>query len=289
MKSIREILPAPVMMIDVVDIGANPIGEEPPYRHLLEAAAARVVGFEPNPQALAELEKRKGLHETYLPHAIGDGNEHTLHLCKWSGMTSILRPNADLLKRFHGFAQWGEVVGTMQVQTRRLDDVEAIANVDLLKIDVQGYELEIFRHATKRLADTLVVHAETNFLPMYENQPLFSEVEQFLRAQGFWFHRFAPLVSRVLSPMRINKDPYAGLSQVFWADSVFVRDFTRFDSLPAEKLLKLALILHDIYGSFDVALQALLSYDRATGQNETDGLGEKYLRWLGAKDSRDPA
>ncbi|MEA2708508.1 MAG: hypothetical protein QOF78_1109 [Phycisphaerales bacterium] len=279
MKSIRTFLPSPVI-VEVVDIGANPIDGHPPYQRLLHAGGARVVGFEPNPQALAQLQQQKGPHETYLPDAIGDGGEQTLHLCAAAGMTSILKPNAELLEYFHGFAGWGRVVGTMQVRTRRLDDIEAIGDVDLLKLDVQGYELEILRHATKRLADAVVVHAETNFLPMYQGQPLFAEVEQYLRAHGLLFHRFAPLVSRVLQPMLVNDDVYAGLSQVFWADAVFVRDFTRFDLLPPAKLLKLATILHDVYGSYDVALHALAAHDRVTGNDPAKGLAAGYWTWV---------
>ncbi|MBL4690091.1 MAG: hypothetical protein JKY68_01280 [Rhodospirillales bacterium] len=61
--SLSEILKTDVM-IDVVDIGSNPIDAEPPYSGLLRAGLARVTGFEPNPDALAELEAKKGDNET---------------------------------------------------------------------------------------------------------------------------------------------------------------------------------------------------------------------------------
>ena len=37
--------------IDVVDIGASTIDSEPPYLGLLKSGLAKVVGFEPNPEA----------------------------------------------------------------------------------------------------------------------------------------------------------------------------------------------------------------------------------------------
>jgi len=43
------------LVIDVVDIGANPIDGVAPYKSLLDGGHARVVGFEPNPDALARL------------------------------------------------------------------------------------------------------------------------------------------------------------------------------------------------------------------------------------------
>src|SRR5439155_13532918 len=100
MKSIYDFLPEPLagQMIQIVDIGASPIDGDPTYKPLLAAGRARVTGFEPNPAALAELQQSKGPNETYLPDAIGDGAEHTLHVCQSAGMSSLLRPNQQILK-----------------------------------------------------------------------------------------------------------------------------------------------------------------------------------------------
>jgi hypothetical protein len=48
-------LTAMQVCINVVDIGANPIDGVPPYASLLRAGNAKVVGLEPNPEALAKL------------------------------------------------------------------------------------------------------------------------------------------------------------------------------------------------------------------------------------------
>ncbi len=58
--------------VKIVDIGANPIDGAPPYVSLIAEGATSLVGFEPNPEALARLDSLKGAHETYLPHAIGE-------------------------------------------------------------------------------------------------------------------------------------------------------------------------------------------------------------------------
>ena len=44
----------------VLDIGANPIDGDPPYKRMLESGLCTVTGFEPQRDALAELERRKG-------------------------------------------------------------------------------------------------------------------------------------------------------------------------------------------------------------------------------------
>lgn len=262
--------------IEVLDIGANPIDGNPPYQPLLDAGVARVTGFEPNPDALARLNNIKGPNETYLGKAVYDGGEHELKVCMSQGMTSLLEPNTEILDYLHGFPQWGAVRERVRVPTVRLDDISEIERLDYLKIDVQGAELEIFRNGVERLRDCLVIQTEVEFLPMYENQPLFSEVEMFLREQGFLFHRFFPLTSRTIQPMIVSNDIYKGLSQDVWADAIFIRDFTKFDQLPPDTLKKVAIILHDVYGSCDVALRALMAHDT---QSE-DKLAEAYLTLL---------
>ncbi|MBF0561434.1 MAG: FkbM family methyltransferase [Alphaproteobacteria bacterium] len=265
--------------VKVVDIGANPIDGTPPYVGMLRAGAADIVGFEPNPQALAKLNELKGPNETYLPYAVGDGKRHTLNFCQAAGMTSLLKPNPNVLNLFHGFPDWGKVLGTEEVDTVRLDDIEETAKVEFIKIDIQGGELMALSNALTRLRDTLIIHTEVEFLPMYVGQPLFSEVEIFLRQQGFMFHRFFPIVSRVIRPLISENSIYSGLSQIFWADAIFMRDITRLDLLTDHQLLVMAMILHDCYQSYDVVLHLLNEYDRRSGTQ----IGGAYLSGLQAK------
>jgi FkbM family methyltransferase len=262
--------------IKVVDIGANPIDGTPPYAALLRQGEADVVGFEPNPAALAKLQAARGPHETYLPHAVGDGEPHVLNLCASSGMTSLYEPNPAVLNLFHGFPQWGRVIERVPVETVRLDDVAETSGLELLKIDIQGGELTVFQHGRQRLSAALVIHTEVEFLPMYLGQPLFAEVDQFLRGEGFVLHRFFPITSRVIAPLVLDNNIYAGLSQLVWADAIFVKDFTRPDRFTDGQLLSTAKILHECYGSIDLALHLLLAHDRRRGT----AFGDAYLAGL---------
>ncbi len=267
--ALDDALPA----VKVVDIGANPIDGDPPYAPLLRAGQAEVVGFEPNRDALAVLQQRKGPRETYLPHAIGDGKRHTLHLTQAPGMSSLLEPNPDLLNLFHGFPDWSRVVRTEEVDTVRLDDVPETAGVDLIKIDIQGAELMALSNAPQRLATALVVQTEVEFVPMYRDQPLYGDIERLLHGHGFLLHKFEPLTSRVVKPMLLGGNIRAGFSQVLWTDAIFVRDPTRLDALDGGQLLRTAILLHECWGSVDLALHFLLAHDKRTGR----GLGQRYF------------
>lgn len=270
-RSFRALTGGAAPRVKVVDIGANPIDADPPYAAMLRAGDAEVVGFEPNRAALALLDARKGPLERYFPHAVGDGAHHRLHICQAPGMTSLLEPDPAALALFHGFPDWGRVLATEEVATRRLDDLPETEGADLLKLDIQGAELMVLQNAEARLRDAVAIQAEVEFLPLYKGQPLFAEVEAFLRAGGFMLHRFFPTVSRAVAPMMVNNDPYAGLGQLVWADAVFIRDLTRPGALSGRQLLALAAILHDAYGAYDIAFRLLAEQDRRDGGARAGG------------------
>ena len=62
---------------------------------------------------------------------------------------------------------------------------EKISTIDILKIDVQGYELEVLKGAILSLENTHFLIVEVSFLEIYENAPLANEIIQFLNTQNF--------------------------------------------------------------------------------------------------------
>jgi len=252
--------------LKVVDVGANPSdGGRPLYTNLLEAGDIDLIGFEPNFACLESLNAKKSSNELYLPYVIGDGQRHTLHMCRADGMSSLFQPNPSVLNLFHIFPTWARVTSTQEIDTVRLDDIPETEGCDFLKMDIQGAELIALHGAVNRLRDIVAIQAETLFVPMYTNQALFSEVEQYLRQRGFMLHRFVETDDRMLSPFSIDADPMIRGSQTVWTDAVFVRDLTRLDLLTDRQLLVLATIAYDFYASFDLVLFLLREHDRRHG------------------------
>src|SRR5882757_11295127 len=70
----------PKRLTSVVDIGANPIDGDAPYKAMLQLGICRLIGFDPQPDALTRLNARKSDLETYLPCAVGDGGSHSLNI-----------------------------------------------------------------------------------------------------------------------------------------------------------------------------------------------------------------
>ncbi len=253
MQALRDLL-KPERLTAVVDVGANPVEGHPPYRTMLEAGLCTVVGFEPIVEALGILNGRKGPNETYLPYILGDGEEHTLHLTRRQGMVSLLKPDPAGLGVFERLAEYGHLEGTMATRTVRLDDLAEVPHCDLIKLDIQGGELSVLKHAPKRMADAVMVITEMSFMPLYKGQPTLGVMDGFLRGRGFVPHCFAeakcwPLATEV----RIGGRPEP--HQLLEADMVYVRDFTR--DMEAEQWKHLAMLAHHMCGSFDLAMLAI--------------------------------
>ena len=237
-------MPRPIY---VVDIGANPIDETPPYKPLLQKDLCKVIGFEPQNDALIKLHSASGPNESYYPYCIGDGSRHTLYECYCPGMTSLLEPDPDACKLFQHFFNYGKVIKTRQVQTQRLDDVEEIPHIDFLKIDAQGSELSVFRNGRNKLRETVVIHTEVSFMPLYKNQPMFCEVDEELRMQGFIPHFFDNIKSWPFCPPTDRR-----YKQLLEADIVYIKDISHSENLTTEQLERLLVIMHHCYDSNDL-------------------------------------
>ena len=266
MFSFEEIVMPPLMT--AVDIGAMLLeGHADPYLRLNKLGRLNVIGFEPQP---AECEKLNALAlpgRRYLPYAVANGMRRTFYVTNTGMTSSLLRPNIKLAQLFNNLAELKQVVATPIIDTVRLDDVAEIRaqGCDLLKLDTQGSEAEILAHASETLKRCLIIQTEVEFVPLYEDQPLFAEVDQCLRGHGFMFHRFLGIAGRTYKPLMLNDDPNAALSQMLWADAVYVPDLARLDRLEPAALLKLAALLHEIYRSYDLCHVVLSAHDRQQG------------------------
>lgn len=261
MQNLIELL-KPERLTAIVDVGANPIDGDPPYRQLLQMRGCSVTGFEPQPEALAELNARKSDLETYLPHVIADGKAATLRVCHASGMTSLLKPSTRMLQQFRGFPEWGQVTKEVAVKTARLDDVIGDNPFDMLKIDIQGGELTAMEHGRRCLERAVAVHTEVSFLPLYEEEPGFGAIDRWLQRRGFVPHAFPTIMRRMIGPLFDADNPHAGLNQLLQADVVYVRDFTKPDDMGVEQLKHLAIIAHYCYRSFDLAANCIHHLER---------------------------
>jgi FkbM family methyltransferase len=113
--------------------------------------------------------------------------EIILHVTRKAAVSSVLQPNKEVLGRFPD-AERFDVVRTLRLETTTLDaalQANGIGEIDFLKIDTQGSSLWVLQGARQALASAYGVEVETEFVPLYQGQPLFNEVDRFMQENGF--------------------------------------------------------------------------------------------------------
>lgn len=276
LPSIANIVPANTVLT-IADIGASQTGDEKPiYEGLIASGKARLIAFEPDGAALDLLRLKYPPPHICLPMFVGDGKPATFFETNWGPTGSLFEPNTSLLAKFHNLAELTTVVRQSRVDTVSLDQVREIDDLDFIKIDAQGAEHLIFSNAPRIMSQVTLVHAEVCLVEMYRGAPLFAEIDQLLRAMGFQWHTRVGCGYRPFLPLMNADEPDFAFKQELWADVVYVRNWMSFDGLAHNKLIKLGVLLHDLYHSYDLAYLAMASADRQSGTNYADN----YAKWL---------
>jgi FkbM family methyltransferase len=226
----------------IVDVGAAPLlNEDDIFRPLLDGGNCRVLGFEP----FAETHQLRDEPWAMLPHLVGDGSPRTFYETSFGPSSSLYEPDLDVMSDFVGLAESCTVVSTREVATVTLDSVVE-DQVDFLKMDVQGAELDVLRGAERVLSDVLVIHAEVEFVPIYRNQPLFDDVFRFLRQRGFDLFDLT-----YLRRTRYQGREGGRRERLLWGEAVFIPTRGRLDGLDPERRAKIIRIMRDVFGAGD--------------------------------------
>ena len=169
----------------VVDIGANRGQFALAVRHVFPHA--RIESFEPlsGPASILRrvfaADARVRLHEMAIGPATGGAE---IHLSARDDSSSLLPIGSEQERIFPGTAE----VAVAHIEMRRLEDVLPRADIAapaLLKLDVQGYELQALRGCETLLDAFAWVYCECSFVELYQGQALADEVIAWLRARGF--------------------------------------------------------------------------------------------------------
>jgi hypothetical protein len=108
------------------------------------------------------------------------------HVAAWPVASSIYPPDPAFAA---DYADGGllRTVETREIETRMLDHVceEQGAWPDLLKLDVEGAELDVLRGGERAAQRALAIDIEVAFAPLRVGAPLFSEVDAYLHGLGF--------------------------------------------------------------------------------------------------------
>jgi FkbM family methyltransferase len=193
----------------IVDAGAN-VGDWT-GAVLTVVPAARVLAIEPNPGPRRELEQRfsgdgrvriEGRAVAGVPGLV------SLQITGHSHGSSLRRPRPETAALYGTPEAW-DVVDKLDVEATTIDALIPDDGLALLKVDVQGAELDVLEGAKATLARTTAVLVEVPFLSHYEGDATFPELHEHMRGAGF---ALAGLSS-----------PFLGTGDLpLWADACYV-------------------------------------------------------------------
>lgn len=200
-------------------------------------------------QANAELEARQiNWNEKHIPLALwNSAGEATLYVTHSPMCSSLYPPNEPYLARFSAVPEFMNLNFTVEVETTTLDDFceeQEIEEIDFIQTDVQGADIQVLQGASGILSRSILgVKVEVLFSPLYVDNPLFADIDTYLREQGFsLFNLTAAARPRACSPILST----VRNGQVLWGDAIYFRDLIQEDISPIfktpERILKLACI-----------------------------------------------
>lgn len=168
----------------VYDIGAN-VGD---WTKLMLSIRpdTRIEAFEPLKQHQDSFHQMIGHDPRVSLHGVGVGPEKTnqpLHVTDFSDASSLLPPTTLLTGEYQV-----AIDQTTTIQVVNLDQYvqeRGLPLPDLIKLDIQGYELEALRGADLCLDHSRWILMEASFKEYYCGQPLITDVIHFMNSKGY--------------------------------------------------------------------------------------------------------
>jgi len=265
----------------ICNIGSRKISADDDYSSLgwnVFAPNLTIYGFDADAdtcdEANQDIESRQiNWTEKHIPLALNKQiGEATLYVTKSLWCTSLYPPNEAYISRFDGLSDLMNLDFSIDIETTTLDtfcENEGIDEIDFLQIDVQGADLDVLQGGAKVIERCKVIQTEVEFSPLYANQPLFGDIDVYLRKQGFTlFDLMGAKRAKAISPIFSTSRQ----GQLLWGDAYYFRDLMREDLESTlktpEQILKLACIA-DVMEFSDYTLE-LLQY--LTLQHSSDPL-----------------
>lgn len=249
--------------IEFMDIGAAAIAETPIYRRPMELSLGHLNAFDGDERQIEKLKDTYGPNVSIFNDFLFDGKPQSVYLCApESGMTSLLKPKESALRFFNGFEHIGSVQSIERVETKRLDDIDGLPDIDFLKMDTQGAELTILHHGTRKLRSCISMQVEVAYLCLYENQPTFGDIDLWMRETGLVPHCFLDVKRWSITPTIFDNNFRTPGNQLLESDIVYIKDPLKINEWTDLEIKKMSVLAHYCFKSFDLCAFCLIELER---------------------------
>lgn len=236
-----------------VDCGAR---GETNHPFLAAFPEAQYIGFEADAEESARVQaKLKGRRKVF-PVAVGSANATLpFYVTRNPACSSFLEPDQPFFSQFLEAAADTEIQSVIELPVVALDEYlpkVGVHSIDFMELDTQGSELDILNGAKRLLATSVLgLRIEVEFNPIYKEQPLFSDVDSFVRSHGFTLfdlsrHRYR----RNAAPREL---PTSG--QLLYGHALYMKDYRLFAGPNAWLRTLKQIMIADFFGVWDYAYE----------------------------------
>ncbi|MEH6590012.1 MAG: FkbM family methyltransferase [Halioglobus sp.] len=179
----------------VIDVGANQGQFGLSIRSL--GFRGKIYSFEPVQGAFDKLSEVASPDQDWhvFNYALGaESGEALINVSGFSSLSSLLDLNAYALNRWTS----SEVTHKENIEIKTLDDCVAQGVFDaqrrlFLKMDTQGFDLEVFKGASSVIKNVSGMLSELSLIPFYEGMPGYAESLAIYEGHGFKVSGFYPI------------------------------------------------------------------------------------------------
>jgi len=145
----------------------------------------KIYSFEPQINELNIQKKILGKKNIYY-HNLALGSEEKVlefYITKRRDSSSFLKPNLEIIKD-----KIYDTKEILEINVKKLDSVMSKGDIirpSILKLDVQGYELEVLKGSTNILEYIDYIITEVSFVEIYNNQVSNKDLNNFINSNNF--------------------------------------------------------------------------------------------------------
>ena len=209
--------------------------------------------FEPNSVEADKIRSKTKSLNIYKSALSSSDGKILLNICKEPGVSSVLEPNFEFLKKFKNVERF-EIVKKIEVEAKKLDSLK-IDKIDFIKIDVQGYNLEVLKGSTEALKKAIGIEIECEFKEIYKNQSLFKDVDEYLSKHNFEVCDFTDII-RWSENVSKEKKQIENQGEIIFVNALYLKKNLNNKNIDKEKLKKQILIFL-LYGQYSKALNLI--------------------------------